>query len=67
MPAEELRHADETTLEVLCEPGRDAASKSYMWVYKTAKADNPIVIYDYQQGRSGDFARRIRVLKSPRL
>ena len=56
--SKEVLHADETTLEVLCEPGRDAVVKSYMWLYKTAKADNPIVIYDYQQGRSGDFAKR---------
>ena len=54
----EVIHADETTLEVLCEPGRDAITKSYMWLYKTSKADNPIVIYDYQQGRSGDFAKK---------
>ena len=56
--SKEVLHADETTLEVLCEPGRDAVAKSYMWLYKTAKADNPTVIYDYQQGRSGDFAKK---------
>lgn len=56
--SKQVLHADETTLEVLCEPGRDAIMKSYMWLYKTAKDDKPIVIYDYQQGRSGDFAKR---------
>lgn len=56
--SKEVLHADETTLEVLCEPNRPAIAKSYMWLYKTSKADNPIVIYDYQQGRSGDFAKK---------
>ena len=56
--SKEVIHADETTLEVLCEPNRPAVAKSYMWLYKTSKSDNPIVIYDYQQGRSGDFAKK---------
>lgn len=51
-------HADETTLEVLCEPGRPAKADSYMWVYRTSgDADHPIVLYDYQEGRSGQFAK----------
>ena len=53
----EVLHADETTLEVLCEPGRPAQSSSYMWVYRTSGCDVPIVIYDYQEGRSGRFAK----------
>jgi len=58
----ELLHADETTLEVLNEPGRETTAKSYMWLYRTSHdAVNPVVIYDYQVGRSGDFA--IRFLK----
>ena len=53
-----LLHADESTLEVLCEPGRPAQTDSYMWVYRTSgDADHPIVLYDYQQGRSGQFAK----------
>lgn len=28
----DLLHADETTLEVLLEPGRAATAKSYMWL-----------------------------------
>lgn len=31
----ELLFADETTLQVLREPGKDATSKSYMWLYRT--------------------------------
>lgn len=45
-------HADETTLQVLREPGKSAQSKSYMWLYRTGgDACNPIVLYDYQPDR----------------
>ncbi|MGL5512291.1 MAG: IS66 family transposase, partial [Sporomusa sp.] len=51
-------HADETTVEVLCEPGRPAQADSYMWVYRTSGDTNrSIVLYDYQEGRSGQFAK----------
>ena len=54
----QVLHADETTLEVLCEPGRLAQTKSYMWVYRTSgDTQMPIVLYDYQEGRSGRFAK----------
>lgn len=55
---EELLHADETTLEVLNEPGKKATSKSYVWVYRTSKYTlNPIVIYEYTEGRGGIFPK----------
>ena len=48
----EVLHADETTLQVLREPGRAAESKSYMWLYRTSgDTDKPIVLYEYQPGR----------------
>jgi transposase len=50
--------ADETTLEVLREPGREASADSYMWLYRTGgDTDKHIVLYDYRQGRSGDFPK----------
>lgn len=50
----EVLHADETTLQVLHEPGRAAQSKSYMWLYRTSgDAKHPIVLYDYNPSRSG--------------
>lgn len=56
--AHSVLHADETTLEVLCEPGRPAKTDSYMWLYRTSgDATHPVVLYDYQQGRSGRFAQ----------
>jgi transposase len=45
---------DETTLQVLCEPGREADSKSYMWVYRGGEPAKPSLIYQYFPSRSGD-------------
>ncbi|MCI8914722.1 MAG: IS66 family transposase [Lawsonibacter sp.] len=48
----EVLHADETTLQVLHEPGKTARSNSYMWLYRTSgDTGQPIVLYDYQPGR----------------
>lgn len=45
-------HADETTLQVLREPGKSAQSKSYMWLYRTSgDAEHPIVLYEYSPNR----------------
>ena len=50
----EILHADETTLTVLREDGRQARQKSYVWVYRTSgDAVRPVVLYDYQPSRSG--------------
>lgn len=49
---EERLHADETTLQVLQEPGRRAESKSYLWQYRTGRDLTPIVLFDYQQTRA---------------
>ena len=50
-------HADETTLQVLKEPGRKSTSKSYMWLYRTSgDTENPIVLYDYQPNRKAQNA-----------
>ena len=51
-------HADETTVQVLREPGREAQTKSFMWLYRSAGADGPpIVLFDYQTGRGGEYPR----------
>lgn len=44
-------HADETTLQVLAEPGRKADSKSYMWMYRSGRDVPPNILYDYQSTR----------------
>lgn len=46
--------ADETTLQVLQEPGRSASSKSYLWLYRTGVEGSPIILYDYQETRAGE-------------
>ncbi|GEN85154.1 transposase [Sporosarcina luteola] len=47
----DILHADETTVQVLAEPGKAAHSKSYMWMYRTGRNISPIVLYDYQTSR----------------
>ena len=48
----DILHADETTVQVLKEPGRKPQSKSYMWLYRTSgETKTPIVLYEYQQTR----------------
>lgn len=51
-------HADETTIQVLKEPGRRPESKSYLWAYATALGtSHPVVIFDYTVTRGGAHAR----------
>jgi len=48
----QVLHADESTLQVLNEPGKEAKTKSYMWLYRTSgEARHQIVLYDYQPDR----------------
>jgi transposase len=55
----QVAHADETTLQVLQEPGRSAETKSYMWLYRTGRDDvSQIVLYDYQETRAGEHPRK---------
>lgn len=54
----DIIHADETTCQVLHEKGKSAESVSYMWIYLSGSDDKPkIVLYEYQPGRSGSYAR----------
>ena len=52
-------HADETPV-LVSKDGRDAGTKSYMWVYRTRKGrgDPEIVLYDYQKTRSYEHPER---------
>jgi len=59
--AEEIRSGpligiDETTVQVLQEPGRSNTSKSYMWVFRGGDPDKPALIYQYHPTRAGDVA-----------
>ena len=54
---ESVLHADETTLQVLKEPGRSSASKSYMWLYRTSGCTKQaVVLYEYQPTRKAEHA-----------
>ena len=56
---ETVLHGDETTLQVLKEPGKSATSKSYMWLYRTGGcAKDPIVLYEYCSNRKAENAER---------
>jgi transposase len=53
----DILHADETTLQVLKEEGRAPQTDSYMWLYRTGRGGPPIVLFDYQTGRSGEYPK----------
>lgn len=45
---------DETTLQVMREPGRANTSHSYMWVYLGGQPEHPVLDYQYHPSRSGE-------------
>lgn len=45
-------HADETTLKVINDNGKDSKSKKYMWLYISETELRPVILYDYQSTRS---------------
>lgn len=48
----DILHADETTIQVLKEPGKTPQSKSCMWEYRTGKyADEHIVLFEYKPNK----------------
>ena len=51
-----LINIDETTVQVLCKPGRSPTTKSYMWIFRGGDPDKPSLIYRYAPTRSGDIA-----------
>ena len=50
-------NVDETTLQVLKEPGRRNTSKSYMWLYRGGLPEKPVLVYQYAPIRSGQVAQ----------
>ena len=49
--------ADETSLQVLQEPGRRAQTKSYMWLFRSGEDGKaPVIIFKYSETRAGDTA-----------
>ncbi|MHB9841716.1 IS66 family transposase [Paraburkholderia terrae] len=57
--SQSMIHGDETTLQVLKEPGRSAQSKSYAWVYRSAEdCSEPVVLFEYQPGRGQEHPKK---------
>jgi transposase len=54
----DILHADETTLQVLHEPGRAAQSSSYLWLYRSGRDGPAIILYDYQTTRASKHPNR---------
>ena len=51
-------HIDETPLQVLKEPGREADQKSYMWVFRGGPPDKPVLWYHYAPSRGGEVPKQ---------
>ena len=47
-----ILHADETTFQVLHEPGREAQTKSYLWLYRTGRDRPPIILFEVPADQS---------------
>ncbi len=45
-------NADETTLKVINDNGKDSKTKKYMWLYMSNTNFKPVILYDYQSTRS---------------
>jgi len=57
--AYDIMQMDETTVQVLKEPGKTAQSKSYLWVQRGGPPDQPILLYDYDPGRGAGVPIRL--------
>jgi transposase len=50
-------HADETPVPML-KPGLNRTHRAYLWSYSSSEYDvRPAVVYDFAEGRSGQYAR----------
>lgn len=54
----DLIHADETTIQVLKEPGKKAQTKSYLWAQATGSGP-PIRLFGYAPGRGSTHAETL--------
>lgn len=57
--AYDVLQMDETTVQVLKEDGREANTKSYMWVRRSNEPGKPIVLFNYMPSRGGAVPFRI--------
>jgi transposase/FtsZ-binding cell division protein ZapB len=52
----DIMQMDETTVQVLKEPGRTAENKSQIWVQRGGSPDTPVILFNYDPSRSGKTA-----------
>ena len=52
-----LIQMDETTLQVLREPGRENAAKSHMWLTRGGAPQAPLYLYEYSPSRGSECPR----------
>ncbi len=52
----DLLYSNETTFQVLKEPGRRAQTKSYLWAQINCGTGPPIRLFTYTPGRGGQHA-----------
>jgi len=52
-----LINIDETTVQVLAEPGRTPTATSYMWLFRRGDPSRPALLYQYHPTRASDVAR----------
>jgi transposase len=55
----ELIYGDETTVQVLKEPGRKAQTKSYMWAQMNGGTGPPVRLFAYAPGRGAEQAQAL--------
>ena len=55
----DIIHMDETPVQVLKEPGRDATSKSQMWVQRGGPPGKSVVLFEYDPSRSQEVPLRL--------
>ncbi|MEW5994662.1 MAG: IS66 family transposase [Candidatus Zixiibacteriota bacterium] len=51
-----LINVDETTVQVLSEPGRSPTQKSYMWLFRGGDPERPALEFQYHPTREGEVA-----------
>jgi transposase len=57
--AYDILQMDETTVQVLKEPGKSAQSKSYLWVQRGGPPEHPLILYDYDPSRGQAVPKRL--------
>lgn len=55
----DILHMDETTVQVLDEPNKKAQSKSYLWVQRGGPPEKPVILFNYDVGRSQSVPLRL--------